>query len=185
MIACLGWGSLVWDPRELPTRGEWFVDGPFLPIEFARQSSDGRVTLVLVPKSFAVVRCLWKPMAVSSLREARKALGLRECRHSSKPEECVDCWPRGTKNRLAAGAIGQWARMQHIEAVIWTNLSPKFGDDDKRLPTGPEVVAYLRGLQDEKREKAEQYVRRAPKQIDTEYRRLIERELGWTCSSAR
>ncbi len=183
MIACLGWGSLVWDPRKLPTRGEWFVDGPFLPIEFARQSSDGRVTLVLVPKSFSVVRSLWKPMAVSNLSEARDALGSRECPLSPRPARCVDYWPRGTKNRTAAGAVGRWARSQQIDAVVWTNLAPKFADEDKRLPTAIEVVAYLRGLHGEKRERAEQYVRKTPKQIDTEYRRVIEAELGWACLS--
>jgi hypothetical protein len=58
-IACLGWGSLVWDPRELPVRGKWFEDGIFLPIEFARQPCDGRLTLVIVPDYEVRARGLW------------------------------------------------------------------------------------------------------------------------------
>jgi hypothetical protein len=179
LIACLGWGSLVWKPRELPIRGKWFEDGPFLPIEFGRQSSDGRITLVLAAKTFPLVRSLWIPMSTANLKEARKALGLRECPCSSEPDSCVDFWPNGSKNKLAVRHIGRWAKSLHIDAVVWTNLPSKFNGEEKRMPTAEEVVTYLRGLQGEKREKAEEYVRKAPRQIDTNYRRAIELEFGW------
>ncbi len=183
LIACLGWGSLVWKPGDLPVRGKWFEDGPFLPIEFARESSGGRITLVLMPNTFPLVRSMWKPLLAANLNEARKVLGLRESPQSSKPESCVDYWPRGSKNRAVARWVGQWAKGLNIEAVVWTNLPPRFECKDGRIPTAEEVVSYLRRRQGEQREKAEEYIRKAPRQIDTNYRRTIERELGWSCLS--
>ena len=46
IIACFGWGSLVWNPADLPMVGDWQSDGPALPVEFTRKSNNGRVTLV-------------------------------------------------------------------------------------------------------------------------------------------
>ena len=69
---CLGWGSLIWDQcraAELPTRGCWHKDGPFLPIEFARVSSNGRLTLVIMPDA-KLVPVQWAKLDVDSLDEA-------------------------------------------------------------------------------------------------------------------
>ena len=46
-IAILASGSLVWDHRDLAIAEEFQSNGPRLPIEFGRVSSDGRLTLVI------------------------------------------------------------------------------------------------------------------------------------------
>jgi len=48
-IAVLGWGSLIWKPDKPAISAPWHANGPLLPIEFARISLDGRLTLVLCP----------------------------------------------------------------------------------------------------------------------------------------
>ncbi len=63
---------------------------------------------------------------------------------------------------------------------MWTNLGSSFGGTNGRTPTEREVVGYLRALEGEARAAAEEYVRRAPRQINTAYRRAIEKVLGWT-----
>jgi hypothetical protein len=58
MIACIGWGSLIWSRRKLDLDGNWRADGPLLPVEFARQSSHGRITLVLEEAQLRIMQLL-------------------------------------------------------------------------------------------------------------------------------
>ena len=48
-IAVVGWGSLIWDPRQLPVRSSWQPDGPELPVEFAYLSA-----VLCVPTSIGI-----------------------------------------------------------------------------------------------------------------------------------
>ncbi len=78
-IVVLGWGSLCWDPRKLRIADGWHDDGPHLPVEFARMSSDGRLTLVLFERAEQQnVQVLWAKMNTTTLNEAIDSLRERE-----------------------------------------------------------------------------------------------------------
>ncbi len=173
-IACLGWGSLVWDPQTLHVRSVWFTDGPLLPIEFARESKDKRITLVITPDS-PCVRSLWALSSFDSVDAAKADLALREEIKDKNIRISIGIWPQ-------AGVeieINQWATRLNLDAVIWTKLKPRFADQE-RIATPDEVITHLHGLSYEQRANAERYVRMTPRQIDTPYRRRIEQEFGWS-----
>ena len=180
-IACLGWGSLVWDPRGLPIRRSWFDDGPLAHVEFARQSQNGRITLVIVPKDKAhAVRLLWALMDDECLEEAREHLRIRE---GKPPPKHIGRWLRGSSSPRCIPELNIWAIARSLDAVIWTALPPKFEGEECKTPTEEAITTYLRQLTGTERDNAERYIRRAPRQIDTVYRRRIEAELGWVPDS--
>jgi len=75
--------------------------------------------------------------------------------------------------------IQDWCKKQKLDAVVWTGLTAKFRNRNQK-PTEDQVIDYLHGTKGEARTKAEEYVRKAPTQIRTPYRKRIETELGWT-----
>ena len=177
-IACLGWGSLIWDPRRLPLRTRWFEGGPSLPVEFLRQSKDGRITLVL-DESATPVRSLWAVLNSSDLKAAISALGDRE----ETPERNIGVWRTGQTPPPLIPQLPAWARKRHVDAVIWTNLPRRFGTQTTPASAN-QVIAHIKKLEGKAREKAAEYVRRAPSQIDTANRRAIAAALGWDVGKA-
>lgn len=176
-IACLGWGSLIWDPRNLPVEREWFENGPKLRIEFARQSKDGRLTLVIEPSS-PEVPCLWAVMTVNSVADAHRALVERE----GTSRKYIATWSLGEEAPKSIPSLPDWAAAHDIKGVVWTALPPKFNDVEI-TPTQSEAIKYLDSLTGETRSKAQEYITRAPRQIDTPYRRQIAVELRWQSKS--
>jgi len=157
-----------------------------LPIEFARESANRSITLVICPQAPRVQTC-WALLDVKNINEARDALGLREY-PSARPkwiQEFIGYSEGANKPSfgLEADTIGRWVTSLGLAGAVWTNLPCKFQQTNGLMPTGKQVVDYLRSLQGESRDTAEAYVRKAPAQVDTPYRRLIEKELGWTTLS--
>lgn len=181
-IACLGWGSLVWDPRELAIRRRWFEDGPIIKVDFLRQSQDGRLTLVLHDNG-TPVRSLWALMDARELTAAKRALREREG-ISEKNADRIGTWEMGQAAPDSIPRLMEWAAARGLDAVIWTGLGPQFtppgGGMERRPPSKEEALQYLRSLEGNQRALAENYIRRTPRQVDTAYRRAFEVELGWT-----
>ncbi len=175
-IAVLGWGSLIWDPRNLHIKSDWFQDGPCLPVEFARISKDDRLTLVSLPDS-EKVPVLWSYMKAESLDEAVENLSRRE---DTKKDYIgfVQVSNQNYRTDLVDGII-EWAKGKSIEAVIWTDLKPNFKEKSGADFTPENVIKYLRNLPFPSNRKAEEYIRKAPGQIRTALRQKIENELGW------
>lgn len=168
VIVCLGWGSLTWEPRELPIRRGWFNDGPMLPVEFRRISKDKRLTLVLDDDA-AKVRSLWAVMDVSDLCSAREKLKAREGTCACN----IGGWETDEQDPDKIKGLSEWAKGRGIDAVVWTALGGT-------TTSYEEAVQHLRGLTRSDLERAKEYICKAPAQIDTAFRRRFEVEFGWT-----
>jgi len=169
---------LVWNPGELRCVGNWQPDGPVLPVEFARTSQDGRLTLVLT-EGAAPVATLWVELEYASVQAARDALRVRE----RTAPRFAGLWPGPAPlHTVGSKAIAIWAADRKLDAVVWTALPPRFQGHDGQGPGSADAaVQYLRGLDEVASAKAREYVVRAPEQIRTPYRRAFEQQLGWQC----
>jgi hypothetical protein len=137
------------------------------------------MTLVLV-EGFDSVQVLWNILRVSDLRSAKQELAARERIRPQNIDRHIGFWTAAEQSAgVSSARIAVWSKAKGIEGVVWTALPPRFRDTVGRVPTAEEVVSFLESLGQEQRERAEEYVRRASRQIDTRYRRIIEKQLGW------
>jgi hypothetical protein len=167
LIACLGWGSLIWDGGSLPVEGEWRTDGPHLPLEFARQSSGNRITLVIVAGG-DLIPALWSQLTVASMEEAISALADRE---GVTKADVIGRWPNHTSARYPCeDVIGDWARGNGLSGVVWTALPPGMAKARHQVPALKEILRYFDGLADGEQLRAAEYIAKAPPQIRTPYR---------------
>lgn len=165
---------MIWDPQNLPMNSCWYENGPDIKVEFARQSGDNRITLVLDEKA-EFVQSLWCLMASSTVDVAREELRKRE--KTSKNN--IGVWERQRSRPWPSDCIRdlpEFAKQNKLDAVVWTDLDPKIGDESRR-PSMDEVIDHLRNLTGGERIKAEEYICKTHPQIKTKYRRKIEKAL--------
>ena len=177
-IAVLAWGSLVWNPQELRVAAPWHEDGPYLPLEFARISSDGRLTLVIYPGA-KVVPVLWARSTFDDLNGAIENLHTREGRPGLKR---IGRWVSGEVVTVDEGfgesdfylkAIAEWGKAKQLDAVIWTGLASNFQAKQGRELSKESAREYILSLSQAVRDATLEYIRNAPVQIETEFRPFL------------
>jgi hypothetical protein len=174
-IVVLGWGSLLWEQGVLRLTSRWRTDGPRLPIEFARLSDRGRLTLVIHPESPAQ-QTYWAISALPTIDEVRANLQARESCPTIDPIHGL------TRDGTVHGAVSQDVRATILawltdhddcDGVVWTGLRPKWTAGETFSVEA--AIARLGGLQ----ETARDYITKAPPQIQTPVRARARTELGW------
>jgi len=182
-IAIIGWGSLVWDPRDLPREGTWQNDGPVLPVEFSRISQDARLTLVVDTEHGTPITTMHVLSPRTSLRDAIGDLSKRE-QTSVKRIGWVDII-RGADSQGEATEqadvhvkIREWCQGTGYDGAVWTALKSNF-----KLETGTEfsvgaVLNYLDCLPKNVRKEALRYIYNAPDCVITPVREKVVEQYG-------
>jgi hypothetical protein len=175
-IVVLAWGSLVWEPGALRLADKWMKGGPVLPIEFSRVSDNGRLTLVIDERHGVDVPTRYALSALDHLDEALADLQKREGSPLRNRIGFIDVGRDLTCDRAlashpaACARIRTWAKDQHLDAVVWTAIEPRFQEKTGVPFSVDAAVHYLAGLQGPKRTLALDYLRKAPSDVVTPVR---------------
>ena len=177
-IAIIGWGSLIWCPGSLQIKSGWHRDGPILPIEFARISKDGRLTLVIHPDS-AGQRTLWSAAVSEDMNTVRKTMEEREGTSSGFIHSgTADGQSSDGVTKEVRDAIARWLEEhREFQGCVWTGLAGNWKEKQKSDFSIPRVVQYLKALPNADR--AREYIRNTPPQIQTAARKAIREQLQW------
>lgn len=185
-IAVIGWGSLIWCPGSLRIKTKWRWDGPKLPIEFARISRDGRLTLVILPGA-PDQPTYWALSAFSNLEDATKNLRQRE---GSKSDDIhwltEDEKPNGGDqiDGKVSKRVKHWLSTHELDAAVWTGLSTNWRCKRGCDFTTEDAVRYLQELESKRDiasstyDRAQEYLENTPLQIQTDVRRAMQTR-GW------
>ena len=184
-IAVIAWGSLIWCPGSLGIKTKWRSDGPRLPIEFARISQDGRLTLVILPGA-EDQPVYWALSEFDSLDDACRNLKEREGSASKDVH-----WLRAEGQAAAEipemvieSVRGWLAAREKLDAAIRTGLTTNWLKKRGQDFTPEDAIRYLKELESEQDRaasaynRARKYVKNTPSLIQTNVRRAMQQE-GW------
>lgn len=154
-----------------------------LPIEFAREPADGRITLVLCD-GVRAVQSYWCLLSVEDVSEGILALAYLEG-ITSRIAKDIGRWNSvdNKSHGMCAAEIIEWANTQGLDGVVWTNLPCGLRDSLGVMPTVEDVLTHLGQLSGKSLEDAKRYVEMAPAQVVTGYRGAIVSSLKIEASS--
>lgn len=181
-IAILGWGSLIWDPRDDFKKyiGTWEDDGPILPIEFSRisKSRKGALTLVIDPDNGSQVRTKYTLSKRKNPEDAVCDLRTREgtiIRHIGLIDLEKDFY-RGHWG-FVIDKIKLWATEKQLRAVVWTDLPSNYTEETGDIFKPDNAIKYLKNIPNKEGQQASvDYIKNAPHCVNTPFRREVTQD---------
>jgi hypothetical protein len=178
-IAVLGWGSLIWDERpDFDQHHEpWQLDGPLLPIEFARVSRTrlGALTLILDTRIGTVCQVAY---AKSKRKDPQDAICDLRTREGTTRKNVgyyfTDGSAKQAREPTILDTVAAWARLQAIDCVIWTDLQSNFEAEVGTSFCVSAAVEYIESLSHAGKAAAASYVRQAPLFVVTPLRIALQ-----------
>ncbi|MBE7646738.1 hypothetical protein [Tenacibaculum finnmarkense] len=174
-IAILAWGSLYWDLGDLSIIDKWNNDGVILPIEFSRISDNGkgRLTLVIDEINGSQVKTYWSTSSFSNLKNSIKNLRDREGTND-KNIGYINITDNSSYSKFSESLIKRikdWANLNKLDAVIWTDLESNFDKFTNMKFSIENGLEYINNLDKKTKEKAIEYINKAPEQTITDLRK--------------
>lgn len=181
-IAVLGWGSLIWDPRELAVASLFTLSGPSLSIEFARVSGKDkaprRLTLVIDDEVGVQCQTYIALSAFDDLDAARENLRSREglahvngigfaVKGGASSARAIERHPK------AVTAIEVWLAASNFDAVIWTALANNFAERAGEAFSVDAALRFLEALPEDQLPHSLEYIRKAPEPVQTPVRDAV------------
>ena len=132
MIVYLAWGSLYWNPEDLPIK-KWIPASLELPLEFSRISDKGkgRLTLVIDEKNGTYNKIWYSETDIKDVNIAINSLKKRE--NTIKSNIAYTNLKTNRKRTIntpkhIVNLIENWATNNNIDTVIWTDLKSNWKD---------------------------------------------------------
>jgi len=178
-IAIIGWGSLLWDTKELQLATPFELNGPNLPVEFCRVSKNHRLTLVIDETFGTLCRTYAATSACARLEEAVENLALREGMSGTADVGFVEL-ARQTRSSLATErhphaveTIADWTLNAGYDAAVWTALESGFERSTGEPFSVDAAMRYFEHLEQSDPDafhRALEYISRAPAATQTPVR---------------
>jgi len=182
-IAILGWGSLIWNHKTLPINGGWQRGGPLLPIEFSRISKGSRLTLVIDPEHGVPTETRFAFSSRVALKDAIEDLRFRENTTTSLIGHLDRTAISSSEGKQISDnvlyEIEEWAHLNNVDAVVWTNLRSNFEEKDGRPFSVSNAIDFFRGLPEIQKKSAFEYIENAPDEVDTPFRKAFQEVNSW------
>lgn len=183
-IAVLAWSPLAADPA-------WQLDGPSLPIEFAKTRRQGELIPVLCGEPWVQDSAvLWEVSPCADFTLACRDLAAREgvpvgeigyvkLEGNGARDDRLAALPAGPPRDAVRNRLQQWGYAHQCDAVIWRDSCADLFQHEHTFEVArTDVLTYLRGLTDTAAAAAATYIQRVPIQVWTPLRDVLVDELG-------